>query len=587
MRFKKWLVAAAFAAALPCAAIAQTSPNLTKGQVLTAGQWNQLFQSKQDTLGFVPLNSAGGVMTGRLVTAAPGASTSGFNMLPGSAPASPADGDLWVTSSGLFARVNGVTIGPISGGTSASFGATSPITVSFPAGVVTYALNLAVANTWLAQQTNQGATTTSPGWYAQVAGDTTPRVRIGLNASDVASLGFGPGNAVRDLFIERAGAANARLGAPDTGVAVPQTLSVQNIAVGNTNAPGGDLTIIGSRGTGSAAGGKIIFQTAPGGSSGSSVNAAATALTISSGGGIWTGAASDPGTGNLNLAGGSLLNNGTSPTGTGAYVRATSPTVSGLSSSGLIVTSSFTATGLVTLADLVTGSVDTALGYWGGATASAIAVNNCSNALTYSTSTHTFGCNATAGTGNVVNSGTPTANQIAQWTNATTIQGVNLASLLTAGAGISITGTTSPTIALSLTNASVQAAPGTIGAIGSGGTVMGGLGSSCKITPVYSGRVRFSITGQFSNNTATAVTTVNVRYGTGTAPTSGAALTGAAPTTTTLAINHATINANLFFGFDWVVTGLTNATQYWFDVSENISAGVSTGAGISCSALEF
>lgn len=55
----------------------------------------------------------------------------------------------------------------------------------------------------------------------------------------------------------------------------------------------------------------------------------------------------------------------------------------------------------LTLAGLVTGSLDTALGYWGSTTASAVAMNNCTGALTYSTSTHSFGCNATAGTGTV------------------------------------------------------------------------------------------------------------------------------------------------------------------------------------------
>jgi hypothetical protein len=39
------------------------------------------------------------------------------------------------------------------------------------------------------------------------------------------------------------------------------------------------------------------------------------------------------------------------------------------------------------------------LGYWGSTAVSALAVGNCANALTYSTSTHTFGCNTTAGTG--------------------------------------------------------------------------------------------------------------------------------------------------------------------------------------------
>jgi hypothetical protein len=59
--------AAAMIALAPIAAMAQTSPNLTKGQVLTAGQWNNLFAGKQDTLGYTPMNSAGGVFTGRVV----------------------------------------------------------------------------------------------------------------------------------------------------------------------------------------------------------------------------------------------------------------------------------------------------------------------------------------------------------------------------------------------------------------------------------------------------------------------------------------------------------------------------------------
>jgi Phage Tail Collar Domain len=50
---------------------------------------------------------------------------------------------------------------------------------------------------------------------------------------------------------------------------------------------------------------------------------------------------------------------------------------------------------------LPTGSLDTALGYFGSTTANAIAVPNCSGALTYSTTSHTLGCNNSAGTGTV------------------------------------------------------------------------------------------------------------------------------------------------------------------------------------------
>ena len=63
-------------------------------------------------LGFTPLNKAGDTMTGELVTAAPTAGGAGFNLPPGTAPSSPANGDCWTTSAGLYCRVNGSTVGP-------------------------------------------------------------------------------------------------------------------------------------------------------------------------------------------------------------------------------------------------------------------------------------------------------------------------------------------------------------------------------------------------------------------------------------------------------------------------------------------
>ena len=131
-----------------------------------------------------------------------------------------------------------------------------------------------VANTFTASpQTVQGLTTTSPGWYAQITGDTNARVRVGLNNTDIASIAFGPGNAVRDAFIERLGAGSFRLGAPDAAAPVAQTLGVQNVIAGTSNTAGAALTIEGSQGTGTGVGGGIIFQVAPAGSTGTTQNA--------------------------------------------------------------------------------------------------------------------------------------------------------------------------------------------------------------------------------------------------------------------------------------------------------------------------
>lgn len=128
--------------------------------------------------------------------------------------------------------------------------------------------------------TISGATTTGPDLEVAVTGDTNSRIAIGVNTTDVARLSFGPGNAVRDLFLERLGAGSLRHGAPDAAAPVAQTISVQNVVAGTSNTAGANTTLKGSQGTGTGAGGSIIFQVAPAGSTGTSQNALATALTI-------------------------------------------------------------------------------------------------------------------------------------------------------------------------------------------------------------------------------------------------------------------------------------------------------------------
>ena len=72
-----------------------------------------------------------------------------------------------------------------------------------------------------------------------------------------------------------------QLGAADSASPIAQTLSAQSTVGGTTNTAGQNLTIAGSRGTGTGAGGSIVLQTAPAaGGSGSTQNALVTALTI-------------------------------------------------------------------------------------------------------------------------------------------------------------------------------------------------------------------------------------------------------------------------------------------------------------------
>jgi len=91
-----------------------------------------------------------------------------------------------------------------------------------------------------------------------------------------------PRNGTANLFLTSKAAANLRFGAADAASPVAQTLSVQSVVAGTPNTAGANLTITGSQGAGTGAGGSIVFQVAPAGSSGTAQNALATAMTIDS-----------------------------------------------------------------------------------------------------------------------------------------------------------------------------------------------------------------------------------------------------------------------------------------------------------------
>ncbi|MGO4337882.1 hypothetical protein AB4037_23480 [Labrys sp. KB_33_2] len=113
----KFRILAALAMLWPALALAQTSPNLTYGQVPTPGQWNSYFAAKQDVLGYTPVNRAGDTMFGTLKTLSPTGSAAGLVVTPGLPPSAPADGSIWATNSGLFTQINGSVVGPLGAGT--------------------------------------------------------------------------------------------------------------------------------------------------------------------------------------------------------------------------------------------------------------------------------------------------------------------------------------------------------------------------------------------------------------------------------------------------------------------------------------
>jgi hypothetical protein len=287
---KKTIIAAAVLLLSSVAALAQSSPGLQFGQVPTAAQWNSYFAAKADYLGSAACATAGCTMTGKLVTAVPTLSSAGFQFQIGVAPTSPLNGDAWMTSAGFFIRSNGSTIGPIGGGTF-----TQPQVINLNAA------SLPTAQTGTALQIGQadGVTTrieldafAAVPRFSCVREDGTAASPTTLQANDeICSL-------------------NA-FGYNGSAIVGPQA-AIRSYASQNWVAS-------------SAYGTYLRFSvTANGGTT------LTDALGIEQDGGITVGSAigTSEGAGTLNLAGG-LYNNGTAPTGTGAYVRAASPTLSG------------------------------------------------------------------------------------------------------------------------------------------------------------------------------------------------------------------------------------------------------------------
>jgi hypothetical protein len=272
------------------AASAQSSPGWSYGFVPTPGQWNAEFASKADYPGAPLCGTNGCTMTGPLITAPSIAGAAGFNVPVGVAPSAPNNGDIWTTAAGIFVQIAGATVGPLA-------------STSGP-------------DVFTGQITTQGLTTTQPGWFAQITGDTVARTRIGPNSVDVPAISFGPGNAARDTHLERAAPATWRFGSADAAAPIAQTLIVQNVVAGTSNTAGTNLIIDGSQGTGTGAGGSIVFQVAPAGSTGTAQNALSPALTLNSA--------------KLATFGGHVLIEGvtsTGATGTGNLVFSTSPTL--------------------------------------------------------------------------------------------------------------------------------------------------------------------------------------------------------------------------------------------------------------------
>ena len=93
-----------------------------------------------------------------------------------------------------------------------------------------------------------------------------------VTSSNLVQMPFGNLSFGGDITLTRRGAANLRLGAADAAAPVAQTLSVQSVVAGTSNTAGKNWTLTGSVGTGTGAGGDVIVQVAPAGTTGTAQN---------------------------------------------------------------------------------------------------------------------------------------------------------------------------------------------------------------------------------------------------------------------------------------------------------------------------
>ena len=99
------------------------------------------------------------------------------------------------------------------------------------------------------------------------------------------------------------------------------------------------------------------------------------------------------------------------------------------------------------------------------------------------------------------------------------------------------------------------------------------MGLAGTITPTNTGNVQITITGSITNGTGGDGANVQMRYGTSTAPTNGAAATGTALGTAVNFTNGAAITQTVPFSLTAYATGLTPSTAYWLDLGLQATTG--------------
>ena len=152
--------------------------------------------------------------------------------------------------------------------------------------------------------------------------------------------------------------------------------------------------------------------------------------------------------------------------------------------------------------------------------------------------------------------------------------------------GISVYDPSGLTLAASGSNPTNPATPAT-----SAGFTMMGVGSTCTFTPNIQTTVRVTMSGNASNDTAGDGVILSLRYGTGTPPAAGAAVTGTRPAGVSTSMSVGGNNGtNSFagevyaFNMSGLAVSLVPGVPVWFDIAaQSQRGGNSTVQNLGCS----
>jgi hypothetical protein len=92
------------------------------------------------------------------------------------------------------------------------------------------------------------------------------------------------------------------------------------------------------------------------------------------------------------------------------------------------------------------------------------------------------------------------------------------------------------------------------------------LGMAVSFTPNSTGKVHITLDGQVNSGTTGKAAWIQARYGTGTAPSNNAALTGTQAGGTNTQLYYNSDTANQIYSLTVIISGLTPNTTYWFDL---------------------